>query len=309
MRNCGSMTTGTPHASNGRSAVAPEGLFLIGAFSQYIGAAIAVGLFDRIAAPGVALLRVAGAGVMLVAIRRPWRRTWTRADFVLTAAFGSALALMNLMIYLAIDRLPLGNAVAIEFAGPIAVAAIGTRNPRNAGALFLAVAGVVVLAKVQPAGSTAGIIFALLAGTMWGAYIVLGHRVARSGAAHAGLGVGTVIGALVIMPFGVTHLGPALDAPSLLLLAVATGLLSNVIPYSLDQVVMSRISRGRFALLQALLPVSAALIGLVALSQRPTAAEVFGMALIIIAIAVRTRDIEPNRHNGATPIADAGATS
>jgi inner membrane transporter RhtA len=294
-------TMADPAPSSARSAGAntpPEALFLFGAVSQYIGAAIAVSLFDEIAAPGVALLRVGGAGLMLIAIRRPWRRAWTRTDLALAAAFGSVLALMNLMIYLAIAELPLGNAVAIEFTGPIAVAALGTRTRRNAAALVLAVAGVGVLAEVQPEGSAAGIIFALFAGAMWAAYIVLGHRVARVGAAQDGLGVGTVVGALVILPFGVGHLAPAIDMPSLLLLAAATGLLSNVIPYSLDQIVMQRISRGRFALLQAMLPVTASIIGLVALDQRPSVAEGFGMALVIAAIAIRSRDVEPTGHNG-----------
>ena len=269
--------------------VPPESLFAVGAISQYVGAAIAVGLFDDIDAPGVALLRVLGAALIVIGVRRPWRRSWTRAELGWTAAFGIALAGMNLFFYLAIDELPLGNAVAFEFLGPIVVAAVGARSVRNASAVALAVAGVALLAEVQPEGSTKGVIFALAAGAAWAGYIVLGHRVARSGVSVDGLGLGMLVGAAAISIVGAGDLGPAFDTPGLLLLALSTGLFSNAIPYAIDQVVLQRIDQYRFALLQAMLPVSAALIGLVALSQTPTGGEVFGIALVVTALAVRDR--------------------
>lgn len=269
----------------------PEGLFAVGAISQYVGAAIAVGLFDDIDAPGVALLRVLGAALIVIAIRRPWRRSWTKAELGWTAAFGVALAGMNLFFYLAIDELPLGNAVAFEFLGPIVVAAVGARSVRNASAVALAIAGVALLAQVQPEGSVRGVVFALAAGAAWAAYIVLGHRVARSGISVDGLGLGMLVGAAAISIVGADDLGPALDRPGLLLLALSTGLFSNAIPYAIDQVVLQRIDQYRFALLQAMLPVSAALIGAIALSQTPTGWEVVGIALVVAALAVRTRSI------------------
>ena len=269
--------------------VPPEGLFAVGAISQYVGAAIAVGLFDEIDAPGVALLRVLGAAVIVIAIRRPWRRSWTKAELGWTTAFGVALAGMNLFFYLAIDELPLGNAVAFEFLGPILVAAVGARSARNASAVALAIAGVALLAEVQPEGSSRGVVFALAAGAAWAGYIVLGHRVARSGVAVDGLGVGMLVGAAAISIVGAGDLGPAFDHPGLLLLALSTGLFSNAIPYAIDQVVLQRIDQYRFALLQAMLPVSAALIGLIALSQEPTGGEVVGIALVVTALAVRDR--------------------
>lgn len=271
------------------SRLPPEGLFAVGAISQYVGAAIAVGLFDDIDAPGVALLRVLGAALIVIAVRRPWRRSWTRVDLAWTAAFGIALAGMNLFFYLAIDELPLGNAVAFEFLGPIVVAAVGARSLRNGSAVALAICGVALLAEVQPEGSTRGVVFALAAGAAWAAYIVLGHRVARSGVAVDGLGLGMLVGAAAIAIVGAGDLGPAFDQPGLLLLALSTGLFSNAIPYAIDQVVLQRIDQFRFALLQAMLPVSAALIGLIALSQTPTGGEVLGIALVVTALAVRDR--------------------
>ena len=272
---------------------APEGLFMVGAVSQYLGAAVAATLFDELAPSGVALLRVLGAAAMIVLLRRSWRRRWEPAVLGRAAAFGVSLAAMNLCFYLAMDRLPLGNAVAIEFIGPIAVAAAGARTLRSAGALVLAVTGVVVLAGVEGEGTMAGVAFALLAGAFWAGYILLGHRVARSPASVDGLGLGMLAGAVAISPFGATAVGGALDSPLVLALAVATGLLSNVIPYRIDQSVMRRIDPPRFALLQALLPVTATVVGLVALAQVPSGREAVGIGLVIAAIAgSRPRGVE-----------------
>ncbi|MCY3636772.1 MAG: EamA family transporter [bacterium] len=265
-------------------SVAPEPLFVVGAVSQYLGAAVAVHLFDEIAPAGVALVRVLGAAVMIILLRRSWQRRWKASDLAWASAFGMALAAMNLSIYLSIDELPLGNAVAIEFTGPILVAAAFTRTLRSGAALLLAAGGVVVLAGVEAEGTTRGVGFALLAGMFWAGYIVLGHRVARGPAAVDGLGLGMLAGAAAISGFGAPELGPAFDSPWVLVLALVTGLLSNVIPYWIDQLVMRRITQHRFALLQALLPVTAVLVGLAVLIQVPSVQELLGIALVIAAI-------------------------
>ena len=274
----------------GAGRVSPEALFAVGAVSQYLGAATAVELFAELRPGTVALLRVAGAGAVVVLLRRSWRRHWSPVELAWTAAFGAALASMNLFFYLAIERVPLGNSVAIEFIGPIAVAAFGTRTLRSGGALALAVGGVVALAGFAPPEAQLGALFSLIAGALWAGYIVLGHRVARTGMAVDGLGVGMLIGALAISPVGFGGgpggLGAAVSAPMLLAGGVAAGVLSNVIPYGIDQLVMQRLARARFALLQALLPVTATLIGLVWLSQVPSAREVAGIVAVIAAIVI-----------------------
>ncbi|MCY3575973.1 MAG: EamA family transporter [bacterium] len=265
-------------------SVAPEPLFVVGAVSQYLGAAVAVHLFDEMAPAGVALVRVLGAALMIILLRRSWQRRWKARDLAWASAFGMALAAMNLSIYLSIDELPLGNAVAIEFTGPILVAAAFTRTLRSGAALLLAAGGVVVLAGVEAEGTMRGVGFALLAGLFWAGYIVLGHRVARGPAAVDGLGLGMLAGAAAISGFGAPELGPAFDTPVVLLLALVTGLLSNVIPYWIDQLVMKRITQHRFALLQALLPATAVLVGLAVLIQVPSFRELLGIALVIAAI-------------------------
>ena len=275
--------------------ISPEALFAVGAVSQYLGAATAVELFSELRPGTVALLRVAGAGAVVVLLRRSWRRHWSPVELAWTAAFGAALASMNLFFYLAIERVPLGNSVAIEFIGPIAVAAFGTRTLRSGGALALAVGGVVALAGFAPPEAQLGALFSLIAGALWAGYIVLGHRVARAGMAVDGLGVGMLIGALAISPVGIAGpggLGAAVGAPLLLAGGVAAGVLSNVIPYGIDQLVMQRLARARFALLQALLPVTATLIGLVWLSQVPSAREIAGIVAVIAAIVIN-RESDP----------------
>ena len=264
--------------------VPPEPFFILGATSQFVGQALAVNLFDDLGPGGVALLRVLGAALMIVVLRRSWRRHWTATELRWAAVFGIVLAAMNLAIYYAVELVPLGNAVSIEFMGPVAVAAFWTRTLRSGAALALAAAGVVVLAGVETDGTLRGVGFALLAGAFWAGYIVLGHRVARGTAQVDGLGVGMLVGALVISPFGILQVPTAVRAPSILGIALLIGLLSNVIPYGFDQWVMRRIDQRRFALLQALAPVTAAAVGFLALSQTPSPRELIGIGLVIVAI-------------------------
>jgi len=232
---------------------------------------------------------VLGAGLMIVLIRRSWRRNWEKRTLLLAAAFGVTLAAMNLTFYLSIDRLPLGNAVAIEFLGPTAVVAFGIRSRRSWAALLTVLIGVAVLADLQWELEPLGVVFALLSAVFWAGYIILGARVANEGGAVDGLGVGMIVGAAAIAPFGLGVGVAALVTPWVVLLALATALLSNVIPYGLDQVILQRLPRHRFALLLALLPVTAALTGVVALRQFPSGVEVAGIALVVMGIAVSDR--------------------
>ncbi len=274
-----SRLTGTP----------PEALVVLSAISLYAGAAVAVSLFDYLQPQSVAWIRVAGAALVLLAWRRPWRVSWTRERLLWAAAFGATLAVMNLMFYLAVEHLHLGTAVAIEFLGPISVAVFFSRSQRNALALAVAIAGVALLSEVSASGQLEGVGFALVAATLWAGYILLGSRVATQGAALDGLGLGMCVGAIVIAPAGLPWIEPVIDRPWLIAAGVAVGLLSNVVPYGLDQVAFRRVPPGRFALLLALLPATATLAGFIALGQVPSGAEAAGIALVIGAIAIRDR--------------------
>jgi inner membrane transporter RhtA len=272
--------------------VPPQALFILGAISQYVGSAVAVLLFASVPAAGVSWLRAASAAVALVAWRRPWRTRWSTRRLALVAAFGTALACMNLAFYLAIDRLPLGTAVAIEFTGPVAVAAIGSRTPRDLLALGLAVLGVLALADVHVAGSPGGVALAVLSGVLWAGYIVLGHRVASDPEIRPqdGLAAGMALGAAVLAPFLVSSALPALTDARLLAACIAVGLASSVLPYVLEQVAMRRLSRARFALLLALLPATAAVVGAVILGQIPGVLEAVGILLVATAAGLQTHE-------------------
>jgi inner membrane transporter RhtA len=249
-------------------------------------------LFASVPAAGVSWLRALSAAVALVAWRRPWRTRWTARRLALVGAFGTALACMNLAFYLAIDRLPLGTAVAIEFTGPVAVAALGSRTRRDLLALALAVAGVLLLADVHFSGEPLGVVLALLAGALWAAYIVLGHRVASDPAIRPqdGLATGMALGALVLAPFLVSEAVPGLTDAGLLAACIAVGISSSVVPYVLEQVAMRRLPRARFALLLALLPATAAIVGAIVLGQVPGVLEATGILLVALAAGLRTHE-------------------
>ena len=271
-------------------SASPEVLFIVAAISQYLGAALAFSIFDNLGTSTVATLRVLGAALILILLRRSWRRSLKDLDMFWTASFGIVLAGMNLCFYLAIDNLPLGNAVAIEFLGPIAVAAAGHRSARNLVALIVASLGVLLLAQVTSEGTVTGVLFALAAGTLWGFYIVLGSKVARTGAHLDGLGIGMLIGGLAIFPSSLHTIGRAFDSPLLMLVALSTGVLGNVIPYGIDQLVFRRISKTRFAFLQSLLPATAACVGILVLRQKTSIGELVGIGLIIFAIGLRGKE-------------------
>jgi inner membrane transporter RhtA len=271
------------------------GLFVVNAVSQYAGASLAVRAFGAMPAAGVAWIRVLTGALVLGAWRRPWRelRRQERDALLLVVAFGIALAAMNLTFYLAIERLPLGTTVAIEFIGPILVAAIAVRGLRNLAALLVAMAGVAMLSRISVSGSAMGVGLALAAGLFWAVYIVLAHQVARRGLGTTGLAAAMAVGTVAIAPLAAA---PAVESAGhglVLLLAVGAGLLSSVIPYALDQVLLRRLSRGAFALLLSLLPATATVMGLVLLRQVPQPLEIVGIGLVVAAVLLRTPEVAP----------------
>jgi len=273
------------------ATASPEALFVLSATAQYIGAVIAIDLFDRVDPATVAWLRVFGAAVALLLVSgRHLFRPWTRADFVAMTVFGVATALMNTFFYLAIDRLPLGKGVAIEFIGPIAVAAVRTRSRRNAFALILAAIGVAVLSGVELDGEPLGLLFIFLASAMWATYIVVGSKVAQQNRGVSGLGFGLLIGAVVVTPIGAPSSGPVWSSPHLIFLCMFVGVMSNAIGYGIDQAVLRRIPIRRFSVLLALLPVTATVVAFIALDQRPSVIDLAGMSLVLAGVIVQERE-------------------
>lgn len=264
----------------------PSFLFVIGAVSMYEGAAIAFDLFDEVRPQAVAWLRVCGAAVVLVGVARPWRVAWTRAEVLSAAAFGAVTAAMNAAFYLATARVNLGSTVAIEFVGPIAVAAVSVRSSRAVAALVAAGGGVAFL-SIGLRSDALGVAWALTAGACWAGYVVLGARVSAQRGGVTGLALALAFGAIILAPFGAPASGPAWGDARLLALCVMVGVLSTAVPYGIDQHVLRRVPRGRFALLLALLPMMATVIGRLDLQQSPKPFELVGIALVIAGLAIQ----------------------
>ncbi|MGM0386629.1 MAG: EamA family transporter [Actinomycetota bacterium] len=295
-----------PTAAAGRSVSQPRyagavGLFILGAITQYVGAALAVGLFERMPAPTVAWWRIAIAAVVLLAWRRPWRTAAlrrsgagaegsSRAWWGAAALFGVVLAAMNVAFYIAIDHIPLGTAVSIEFVGPVTVAALAGSGWVQRAAIAFAAGGVLTISGFGvdwgETGTALGLTAALTAGTLWGLYVVLGKRLSGRVNGLDALAVGMAAGALAVAPFVATTAGAALAGPGVFAVVVGVALLSSVVPYALDQVNFGVLPAATFAILLALLPATSLVVGAVMLLQVPTVGEAVGLGLISVAVVL-----------------------
>jgi inner membrane transporter RhtA len=270
--------------------VRPELYFVGSAIFHYLGPAFAVLLFGLVEPLGVAWLRIASAAAVFALWRKPWR-AMRRVDAEtkrLVLALGLVFALMNSCFYVAIDRLPLGTVAAIEFLPVIGLAAVGVRTPRNVLALGMASVGVYVLTDVRLDGEPVGVAFAFANAALFALYIVLAHRVARNTALDRidGLGAAMLVALVAITPIGGAAALPALANPVALVAGLGVGVASSVVPYVFDQLAMARLSRATYSLLVSLLPATATVIGVLVLAQVPSRSEVFGVALVVAAVAV-----------------------
>jgi inner membrane transporter RhtA len=284
--------------------VPPHVYFVVSAVFHYLGPAFAVLLFSRISVLGVAWLRIAAAGVVFAAWRRPWRAlaVLDRSGRALLLSWGAVLAVMNCCFYLAIDRLPLGTVAAIEFLPVIVLAALGARAPRNAVALLLAVPGVYLLTGIHLEGQALGVALAFANAALFAAYIVLARRVARLELLSGidGLALSMLVALVVVTPLAGWAALPAFADPLALVAGAGVGICSSVIPYVSDQLAMRRLARSTYALMVSLLPATATVIGVVVLAQVPSWTEVAGVALVIAGVAVhrepRPADRLPSAH-------------
>ena len=213
---------------------------------------------------------------------------WSRSELQIAAGFGVVIVLMNGFFFLAINRLPLGKGVAIEFLGPIAVAASRTKSRRNGLALGCAVAGVVVLSGTLTA-EPLGLAFILAASSLWAGYIVLAARVVEQDRGAQAIGIGLGIAAVVLAPIGIPTSLPAFHSVKVLALCLLVGLLSNVIGYGIDQFVLRSMSTRRFAVMLSILPVTATLIGMISLSQTPSFVDLVGIGLVLVGLVIQDR--------------------
>ncbi len=276
-------------------------VFVLSGTFQYVGAGVAVGLFDRIPAVSVAWSRIAIAAVVLILLMRPWRRHWTRRTWWRAVAFGTVLAGMNITFYLSLEHLPLGTAVAVEFIGPVAVGALTGRGWRERAAIALAALGVVMIVGVtlDAGGSDAmiGLGWILLAAAGWAGYIMLGRKVATpvpgEPSGLESLSVSMAAGAVVFAPVGIPGMvsGDAASIGDLRLVALlcVVAVFSSVLPYGIDQIVLRHAPTARFSVLLSVFPATALLVGAVMLAEVPTLVEGIGLVAVSAAIALTSK--------------------
>jgi inner membrane transporter RhtA len=229
------------------------------------------------------LLRTAFAAAVLWILWRPRVRGHERGDLVTAALFGVALAAMNWSFYEALERIPLGIAVTIEFVGPLAVAVLGSRRPLDLTWVVLAATGIVLLARGGGDVEAEGVWLALLAGFFWAMYIVLSARTGRAFPGGGGLALAMVFGTALLTPVGVAGAGDALLDPGLLAAGAGVAMLSSAIPYSLELEALRRLPARVFGILLSLEPAMAALAGFVILGEGLRVRD--AVAIVMVAAA------------------------
>lgn len=269
-------------------------LVLTAIVSVQSGAAVATELFAELGPVGTVMLRLAFSAVVLVALWRPSLRALRGGGARDTVLFGLALAGMNTSFYLALDRIPLGIAVTLEFVGPLAVAFLGSRQRSDLAWATMAALGILLLAPV-PGGEidAGGSALALLAGAFWAAYIVLSQRVGQAFPGGSGLAIAMTIAALLVLPAGIVDAGANLIEPGLLAAGFAVAMLSSAIPYSIELEALRRLPRGVFGVLMSLEPAVAAGIGFVLLDQGLAARELAAIGFVVAASAGALRSAPP----------------
>lgn len=257
-----------------------------GIVSVQVGAAVAKSLFDDLGVTGTVFVRLGFSALVLVAIWRPAISALRGASARDILWFGIALAAMNTSFYLALDRIPLGIAVTLEFVGPLGVAIAGSR--RRVDLVWAAVAGGgILLLSPAPGGDLdlLGCLLALVAGGFWAAYIVLTARVGRSFSGGQPLALAMAFAAILLIVPGVAEAGETLLEPELLVAGFAVAMLSSAIPYSLELEALRRLPQRVFGVLMSLEPAVAATVGFVILEQDLEARELIAIALVVVASA------------------------
>lgn len=258
--------------------------------SVQCGSALATGIFDSVGPAGAVFLRAAFGALALVLFTlftrgAPLRvREWPHRDVWLLSI---SVAAVNLFFYAALDRLPLGITVTLEFVGPLGVAVLGSRRPRDVLWVVLAAAGIVLLSDGSGSNGidALGVALALTAGFFWGAYIFFSDRVGALSPGPGGATLAAVISAVMVAPFGIAQGGTDLLAGSTLAIGAAVGILSTAIPYAAEMEALRRLPRAVFGVLMSLEPAVAAAIGFIALSQDLEALEIIAIGLVVIASA------------------------
>jgi inner membrane transporter RhtA len=276
----------------------PIAVLIVAMVCFQAGAVLAKGLFPVLGASGTAALRLALSALMLLAVWRPWRMRMNARETRVIVIYGLALGWMNFFFYLSLRSIPLGIAVALEFAGPLALAMAASRRAVDFVWIVMAALGLLALLPLGLGSKpldVLGVGCGLAAGVCWALYIYFGRK---AGAAHGGqtTALGMLIGAMVILPIGVAESGAQLLSLAILPTALAVALLSSAVPYSLEMLAMPRLPTRTVGVLMSLDPAFGALSGLCFLGEKLTWIQWTAIASIMIASAgsaATSRDTTP----------------
>jgi inner membrane transporter RhtA len=283
---------------NTDNVAVPIAVLIAAMFCFQLGAVIAKGLFPVVGAAGTTALRMSLASIMLLAVWRPWRMRMNAREMRVVLLYGLSLGCMNYFFYLSLSTIPLGIAVALEFAGPLALAMTASRRALDFVWILMAAIGLLAL---LPHGygstplDTAGVIYGLAAGVFWALYIHFGRK---AGAAHGGqiTALGMLIGAIVVVPMGIAEAGARMFSPAILPAAIGVALLSSALPYSLEMLAMPKLPTRTVGVLMSLDPALGALSGLCFLGERLGVIQWAAIASIMAASAgsaATSRDAAP----------------
>jgi inner membrane transporter RhtA len=276
--------TVVPSEHSRGTALLAAGAVVLGSITVEVGAALAVTIFPQTGPIGIVTLRLVFAAVLLLIAFRPRLRGRTRSDWLAAAGLGLVLGAMNVVFYLALDRLPLGATVTIEYLGPLILSVVVARRASAWLWAVLAFAGVLLLSRggfdhLDPIG----VLFALAAGTCWVGYILLTARVGSRFGRLDGLAIAMAVGAIAVLPLGAVVAGPVLLQPHILLIGLGVALLSSAIPYGLEMLALRHLHAATFSILLSLAPALAAIAGLVILRQPLTVLDAVAIGLVVVA--------------------------
>jgi inner membrane transporter RhtA len=272
------------------SRIVPVAALLGGIVSVQYGAALAKGLFSAVGPEGATTLRLIFGALILCVLMRPWRVRVSRAVLPSLIGYGVSVAVMNLLFYIALKTVPLGITVALEFTGPLLVATLQSHRKLDILWVVMAVAGILLLSPPSLSDHLAtdhpidpfGVACALGAGAAWAVYIIFAQR-AGAELGHQTASIGMGIAAVLVLPVGVFHSWMALFQPSILVTAVAVGIFSSALPFTLEMVALTRMPARVYGIIAALDPAAGALMGLVMLHEALTFGQWAGIAVVMVA--------------------------
>jgi inner membrane transporter RhtA len=283
------MTTTTEKAGDpgAGSRIVPVAALISGIVSVQFGAALAKGLFAAVGPEGATTLRLIFGSLILGVVMRPWRVKVSRAVLPALIGYGVSVAVMNLLFYMALKTVPLGITVALEFTGPLLVATLQSHRKLDILWVALAVVGILLLSPPVPTDHPVdpfGVVCALGAGAAWAVYIIFAQR-AGAELGHQTAAIGMSLAAVLVLPVGLVHSGMALFQPSILASAVAVGIFSSALPFTLEMVALTRMPARVYGTIAALDPVAGALMGLVMLHEALSFGQWAGIAVVMTAAA------------------------